>query len=84
MAAAAKIYANIAKYFLKCNLQNPCPDGTDWTLDAALGSYKSFYVLEALPKKWSNIQYYSPIQVQLPCFFQVYLMHAHPAGWHGV
>ena len=51
MPTAAKIYA---KYFVNCNLQNPCPDGTDWTLDAALLCYKSFYV-EALPQKWSNI-----------------------------
>ena len=37
MAAAAKIYS---KYFVNGNLQNPCPNGTDRTLDAALGCYE--------------------------------------------
>ena len=52
MSNAAKMYA---RYFVNGHLQNPSPAGTDWTLEEALGCCESFYVLEALPNKWSNM-----------------------------
>ena len=52
MSHAAKTYA---RYLVNGHLQNPSPAGTDWTLEEALGCCESFYVLEALPHKWSSM-----------------------------
>ena len=50
---AAEVYA---RYYVDCNLQDPAPDGEPWSLEAALGCFESFYVLEALPQRWSLCQ----------------------------
>ena len=43
---AADVYA---RYYVQGALQEPAPDGQEWSLEAALGCFESFYVLEALP-----------------------------------
>ena len=43
-----------ARYYVDCNLQNPAPDGEPWSLEATLGCFESFYVLEALHQRWSQ------------------------------
>ena len=45
MEKAAEVYA---RYYVNGNLQNPAPDGQPWSLEAALGCFESFYILEAL------------------------------------
>ena len=47
---AADVYA---RYYIQGTLQDPAPDGEQWSLEAALGCFESFYVLEALPQRWS-------------------------------
>ena len=47
---AADVYA---RYYVQGTLHEPAPDGQEWSLEAALGCFESFYVLEALPQRWS-------------------------------
>ena len=47
---AADVYA---RYYVQGTLQDPAPDGQEWSLEAALGCFESFYVLEALHQRWS-------------------------------
>ena len=42
---AADVYA---RYYVQGTSQDPPPDRQEWILEAALGCFKSFYVLEAL------------------------------------
>ena len=75
MSDAAKMYA---RYFVNGYLQNPSPAGTDWTLDEALGCCESFYVLEALPQKWSNMHLF---KCNCPeCFKSTSCVHVLLAG----
>ena len=39
-----------ARYYVQGALQEPAPDWQEWSLEAALGCFESFYVLEALPQ----------------------------------
>ena len=43
-----------ARYYIQDTLQDPAPDGEQWSLESALGCFESFYVLEALPQRWSQ------------------------------
>ena len=47
---ADRVYAI---YFVNDNLKDPAPDGLPWSLEATLGRFESFYILEALPQQWS-------------------------------
>ena len=63
--AYARCSQGLFKVLINGKLQNPSPSGTKWTLDEELGCYKSFYVLEALPQRWSDK---SPVQLlQFKC-----------------
>ena len=53
--AAAAVYA---RYYVNGNLQDPAPDEEPWSLPAALECFESFYVLEALPQRWSPCHYF--------------------------
>ena len=53
--AAAHVYA---RYYVNGNLQDPAPDEEPWSLPAALECFESFYVLEALPQRWSPFHYF--------------------------
>ena len=53
--AAAHVYA---RYYVNGNLQDPAPDEEPWSLPAALECFESFYVLEALPQRWSPCHYF--------------------------
>ena len=53
--AAADVYA---RYYVNGNLQDPAPDEEPWSLPAALECFESFYVLEALPQRWSPCHYF--------------------------
>ena len=67
-----------SKAALNKHLQNPSPAGTDWTLEEALGCCESFYVLEALPQKWSNMHL---CKCKCPeCFKSASCMHVLLAG----
>jgi hypothetical protein len=52
---AADVYA---QNYVDGPLPDPAPDGSPWTLKAALGCMESFYLLQALPQKWSPYHYY--------------------------
>ena len=49
---ASKVYA---RYYVNGNVQDPAPDGQPWSLEAALGCFESFYVLEALPRGGAHV-----------------------------
>ena len=50
---ATEVYA---RYFVNDDLPDPAPDGLPWSLEAALGCFESFYILEALPHRWIHWQ----------------------------
>ena len=42
-----------AKFKVPYRILHLTPDGQEWSLEAALGCFESFYVLEALHQRWS-------------------------------
>ena len=52
---AADVYSG---YFVNGDLPDQAPDGEPWSLDAAMECFESFYVLEALPTRWSPCHYF--------------------------
>ena len=52
---SADVYSG---YYVHGDLPDPAPDGKEWSVEAALQCLESFYLLEALPKRWSPLLYY--------------------------
>ena len=75
-----------AKYFIKGNLQDPCPnDGGEWTLNEALKNYESFHILEAQQVKWSPEHLFKCNCTERDCFkSQDSVMCPHSACRNGV